>query len=730
MRAAPSPDDIDITDLWRALRRSLPRILFASAAAGALTIGALSLVAKKYTSEAELAVVAKGTANPFADPKQSNAPDLLTLPVDKEAINTHVRALQSTDLATRIATELKLANRVEFNSALGSVDRMGALLRLIGIGGPRAGESELDRVLAAYYAGLEVYSPKESRFIGIRFTSTDPALAAEIANRLATLYRERLATSRLTETGDVQKALQPKISKLMEEVAQADAEVERFRAEANIFKGGPQSTGLNEQQLGELTAELTKAQSARSEAEARARSARDLMQRGAGDVLPDVQRSPLIQNLIQQRVRVERQIAELSATLLPGHPRMQQLNAELKGLKQQLATEVGKVVDGLEKEAKVAALREESIRKSLSEIKARVASTGTDEVKLRQLEAVAKSKRSELERLQAQFEANRARADSGAVPVEAQIISTARPSSVPSAPKKGPYTALVMVATLLFGTAWSVTRALLRGARSGAAGQGPRPSPAIGLMPGDLDPALPVFAAPAVASLRRTEVSAPAALARNLLMPSIEALARHLLSITTDQSGVRSIIVGESQSVDAGPEALGLARALAAERAHVVLIDWTLEGHSPLAASLDMTKGPGVKQLLAGLATFENVVRREAASNVHVIAPGEGSIDAPALQDPDRINLVLDALDEVYDQIIVTGRYEYARALFEIIEGRFDAGITVGDPRRRVSVMKEAPNTFLGFEVTEIVLLRYERSTTDQTRPERAGRRRLEAVAG
>ena len=43
-------------------------------------------------------------------------------------------------------------------------------------------------------------------------------------------------------------------------------------------------------------------------------------------------------------MRVERQLAELSAMLLPAHPRMKQLNAELMGLNRQIRSEVGKIV--------------------------------------------------------------------------------------------------------------------------------------------------------------------------------------------------------------------------------------------------------------------------------------------------------------------------------------------------------------------------------------------------
>ena len=106
----------------------------------------------------------------------------------------------------------------------------------------------------------------------IEFRSEDPKLAAELANGLAQLYRDNLSQRLVAESRDARDKLEPQIRKLAEEVAQAEAEVTRFRGQANIFDGGREKTGLNEQQLGELTAELTKTATARAEADARALS--------------------------------------------------------------------------------------------------------------------------------------------------------------------------------------------------------------------------------------------------------------------------------------------------------------------------------------------------------------------------------------------------------------------------------------------------------------------------
>ena len=458
-RSPAAPDDIQMSTVFAALKTRAHWLILASAVISLATFAILSMMAPKYLSEAELAIVAQGSANAFADPRNPSAsPDLVTTRMDKEAINTHVKAMQSSELLEQIATNLHLKDRPEFNSALGPVDTLGSILRLFGIGGPKSGETERDRVLSALRSRLQVYSAKESRFIGVRVTSIDSQLAADIANGIVENYRASIAQQGVVEVDDEQDVLRGKIDKLTPEVAAAETEIDRYRGQIDGFRGGAQNTGLNEQQM----SELTKAKAARGEAEARAKSAREMMKLGSADALPDVHKSPLIQNLVQQRVRIERQISEQSTTLLPGHPRMRQMNADLAGLKLQIKDEVAKIVDSLDIEAKVAQGREDSIEKSLSDIKARVVTNAPEEAKLRQLQANAKAKRTELESLQARLESNRKKLDTRAQPVEAQIISKAQPDSVPIFPKKVQLSALMAFAALMFGTAWTVAKTSFR----------------------------------------------------------------------------------------------------------------------------------------------------------------------------------------------------------------------------------------------------------------------------
>jgi len=354
-QASVSPDDIDLTTLFATLRRSVPKLIALSLITGALTYLTLSLIAPRYSAQSELGIVAKGKSNPFKAPNAQGNSDSLSAPLDAQAISTHLRAIQSPDLLDLIANDMRLSGRPEFNPVLGPVDTMTGLLRTIGLSGTQSQLSEGDRVLNEVSRRLVVYSPEASRAITINFTSIDPKLATDFANRLAIRYREKLANTTLAEKNAVQEKFAPRIAKLQTEVQSSEAKVATFRAKAGLLRGGFQKTPINEQQLGDITTELTRVSSQRSSAEARSKTARNLMRQGTPEIIPSVQRSPLIQNLIAQRVTVERALLKRSASLKSAHPVMKQLRADLSAVNQKIAGEVANIVAGLDKEAFVMA---------------------------------------------------------------------------------------------------------------------------------------------------------------------------------------------------------------------------------------------------------------------------------------------------------------------------------------------------------------------------------------
>jgi uncharacterized protein involved in exopolysaccharide biosynthesis len=654
-----SPDDIvlGVAGLGAKVGRSLPQLLIATVAIGALSCAGLSVLTPKYVAQVQIEILAKGSNNAFDPHRDASAPELLWVRMDREAIATHVRALQSRGLALKLAADLELTTRPEFNAALVRRGPIGRALHRVGLVGPRAGQSEEELVLAACADALRVYQIKDTRGIMIEFRSSDPKLAAAAANKLAELYRDDLARRAVL------------IKTPAEEVAAA--EVAPRRGQASIADGSRDENGRNEQPLGQLNGELTEAATVRAEAQARAREARDIAARGAGETLPDVRMSQTLARLVEERVRVERQIAELPATLLPTHPRMQKLNADVARLNRQINDEVDKIVDGLEREAKAAALPEDGARRRLAEAKARVVA-GADDVELRALDNLAKSKRARLV-LQAQLESARTTSDARAVPAEVAIVSRARPSSERGPPKVGMVTLLAMTATLLLGLALGLTRELLAIARAGprvvATGDGrPAPAAANGWRPA------------------RT-------------MPS---LARQLIAGATGRTGFRTLVTGEGADSAAGGEAIALALELADRQQQVILLDWSLDGVG-LAFERGVSPTLGMSDVLLGRASFEDVIERLAQSDAHVIAAGSSAAGIAAALDKDRVNMLLDALDDAYDHVVIAGGRDALSDLFTTIDGRIDAGVVVAVGKGAAPV-----GNFLGFNVADLDVIRYE----------------------
>ena len=409
------------------------------------------------------------------------------------------------------------------------------------------------------------------------------------------------------------------------------------------------------------------------------------------------------------RDSAEREKAEGDATLLARHPRMKQLDATLADLRRQIAREASTVVEGLEKEASVTRLREELASRTLAEMKARVGDKAADMARLTALEGVAKAKRREIDTLQASFEAARSRGEAKAIPLEAQIISRAQPESVPAYPKRLQLASLAAAATFILGIVAAVTRELLAGARPlnmpALAGQAVKSAPA----PGSF-----------TASTHDTKIYP-------VVLTSLGVAARHLRSQIRPDRGYRTLVTGVTARVDARQQGAELVRLLTGPGVRAVLADWNTQGRG-IAETLGAVSQPGLMDLLEGAASLEQVIRPLPGTAAHIIGSG-GPSTKPAALDADRVNLVLDALDEAYDHIVFVGEHDALRGLFAIIEGRFDSVLEIEAPAHQDHGTRSAPGTLFGCHVTGIEILRLSAAATAPRRPASLVRHSAEAMA-
>src|SRR4030088_841905 len=182
--AASVSGDLDLHALGQALLRKRGWIIFPTALAFVLSLGAVNLVTPRYKSEARILI--DGRENVFLRPNGERNEERAAL--DAEAVTSQVQLLLSRDLAREIIKKTKLAERPEFDPVLQGLSPLKSLLALFGIGRDPLSLTPEERVLDAYFDRYAAYAVDKSRVIVIEFQSLDPELAARVANSIAEGY--------------------------------------------------------------------------------------------------------------------------------------------------------------------------------------------------------------------------------------------------------------------------------------------------------------------------------------------------------------------------------------------------------------------------------------------------------------------------------------------------------------------------------------------------------------
>jgi uncharacterized protein involved in exopolysaccharide biosynthesis/Mrp family chromosome partitioning ATPase len=631
-------DDIDVAALLRAINNRKFWIASLAVAAGIATFFALSFMTPLYTSQARILI--EHEQNSYKRPAASQIVNERQRTTDQEAVASQVQVLLSRDLAMGVVKDLRLEEDPEFNKEAGSGKLWRKFLHFAHLNQKPTQVALRERVLDAFLDRLSVFQLQKSRVIAVSFQSSNPDTAAKAANRLADYYLTWQQSEKLNQTKEASAWLSGQIKELTKKVEKADMAAERFRSSSGLFEGSNNTT-LDVQQLSELNSQVILAKAQRTEAEARALLIEKMLKDTGGVAdAADVLKSRLIQRLLEQRVTVQRELAEVSATLLPSHPRIKQLKSELSGVRRQIRNEARKVVSGLRNEAQIAGAREASLRESLVEMKLSASKGNESHIKLRALEREAKANREVLESYLSRYRDASARSDQDSVPAHASIISRAHVTSIPTFPQKGPISLISLAAVVLLGFAHTVAREIIM----------PQHSQRKHRRHNDDAYAMDRRAQSATGEQQAgiTTLQSPSDLTRRLAADNAR------LIISAPQSG----------SADAAGLAIDAARDLAESGKNTILLDAMNEGDH-VAIALDLPDAPGIHQMLGGEASFEDAVRRDPESTLHVLSGAAESGRVFDL-DVDGLGPLLKALEAAYDHVVIYTAPEEASSIVSI----------------------------------------------------------------
>lgn len=638
--AAASPGGLEMRGIGAALWRRKWSVIIPTLLATAAAIAFVNIVSPKYSAETRLLLESRVNYLNRADKAERDQP---AAAFDSEGVQSQVQVVMSNDLAREAIKRLKLIGNPEFDPQASS-GVVGHLLTLLGMSKDLTDRSVEDRVLQAYYEKIVVYPVGKSRVVGVEFSSKNPVLAAEAANTIADLYLESTAAAKKDLARSAGAWLSSNIDDLRKRVQTAEAKVEEFRTRNGLYTAGRDTT-LPQQQLAEASTQLTQARTQQADAQAKAKSLRDMIRAGRVFEITEVANNELVRRLVEQRATMRGQLASESRTLMDGHPRIKELNAQIADVENQIRNAAERTVRGIENDARVAGARVEQLQASFDEQKRRSGEVQENEVQLRALEREARTLREQLESYLAKYREAIARDTDNAEPADARIISRALVPSKPSFPKKLPIILLALLAGLLFSAALAIVRELMA----------TRP---LDETHEDIEPAsteqsvtLALAVATAVApAAEETPVTAPLPVEAPAVPESAGALETLATMIAQERGAnghIRLLIIG-AERFDAGAAVHQLAQKLCAERETILLP----LGRSMAPDAIESELPAGFFDLIAGDAVFAEVIHREQQSALQVMPRGFGDLTdiAPAEAD---VGIALDALGGTYATVLV-----------------------------------------------------------------------------
>ena len=631
--------DIDLGGLFRAIWRRRGRVLAATVVFGALAFVGASLIKPDYRSEARVLIESRQPV--FNNPNQGQ-PQTSDSPFDESGILSQVQVLRSIDLIKQVARDMKLYELPEFDPTA-NPSAISDILVMLGIKKNPLDLPPEERVLKEFQEKLQVYQVEKSRVIGIQFTSKDPLLAAAIPNEMAKVFLSLQSGAKLDSNSEASRWLEPEIANLREKVRDAEAKVADYRASSDLLSTGDQGGTFATKQLNDISTELARVRGERANAEARAEGVRTALANGrAVDTLNDVVASPMIQRLKETESNVQGQVADLSTTLLDGHPRLKALKAQLQGIRTQIVGETKKILGALENEVSVSQLRERQLVAQLNTLKATSAKAGEDEVGLRALEREATAQRQLLETYLSRYREATSRSGENAAPADARVISQAVEPTEVNFPKVLPITIVAALAAFLISCVVIMLSELFSGRALRPVGredddlvEDERPEPRAVSAVAPAARAIPVAATAAVDTDDTDEDDF-----------SIESVASHFLA-----DDVR-LAISVSPAGDSGStNAVVLTRLVAEEGRKIVLIDLTGSACPTrlMAQSADL---PGITNLLAGEVPFTETIHADRLSDAHIIPQGDAD-PALAMRGIERLQMIIDALSNAYDTVLV-----------------------------------------------------------------------------
>jgi uncharacterized protein involved in exopolysaccharide biosynthesis len=647
---------IDFGRIWAVIRRRKRTILYSVIAALLCAILFLLFATPQYTAVTQVLIhptdlrIVKDELTP-----SSQASDAGAAQVESQA-----RVISSDSVLRRVVASQHLDRDPEYVGKPSLLRTFTlTILTPLGLGQIVSKADPTLTALDELQRHIRVKRAERTYVVDIAVTSKSATKAADIANAIAEAYLEEQKSARSETARRTSESLLARLSELKERVRKAEEKVEAYKAKHDIVNAS--GTLVSEQQLSELSNQVSAAHARTSEALARYEQFKNVLRSG-DDVaaIPEVVQSPTIGALRTQLAEVMRHEAELMTRLGPLHPSLVEIRSQARELRNQIKEEAKRIAEAAHNEYDRARANEAALNRKLEALKRDTMNTNEAFVALRELGREAETSRAIYEAFlaRARETGELERLDTNNI----RVISRAEPPQRRSWP---PRTLIVVLSALMLGAASGTGLAFLREATddriwSPSTVQELTRRPLLAVFPDDAKAHhLTAFDDPQ---------SRIADEARNLL---------YGLRIGRGKGHGRSVlVVGAHDDADATLVALSLA-AVAAASQRVLLVDGDIQRRT-ITAILDEPTEAGLVDVAVGRMSLSDAVVRDRKTNISFL---------PLISPKTRRQGRLDA-DDIGDAFDETKRFDLVVVAATVRDGDLSALLFGGFVDHIVLVVK------------------------------------------
>jgi polysaccharide biosynthesis transport protein len=238
--------------------------------------------------------------------------------------------------------------------------------QVFAMGPGRADREVYQRVLERFEDRLSINPINRSRLVAIQFDSHDAGLAARVANSLAENYVEQNLEARWAATQKAADWLSHQLLGVKAKLEKSEEELQNYARHNDLVfleSDKEPSRNVENEQVQQLQAELTKAEAERYEKEALYRQ----VAAGEYESLPAVLENKVIQDLTEHLAELKREYARLATTFQADYPRVKEIQSQIDEIAAAIQEQRKIAADRITDDYQASVRRENLVRQALSE---------------------------------------------------------------------------------------------------------------------------------------------------------------------------------------------------------------------------------------------------------------------------------------------------------------------------------------------------------------------------